>query len=54
MSVKEAVSFTGYGKSVIYEAMDDGSLPYVQRGRRKVIPRKCLIDWLADRLILVA
>lgn len=30
MSVKEAVQFTGYGKSVIYDAMEDGSLPYVQ------------------------
>lgn len=52
MNVKDAVAFTGFGKSVIYEAMDDGTLPHVQRGRRKVIPRRALIEWLADRLVL--
>lgn len=54
MSVRDAVAFTGFGKTIIYDAMEDGSLPYVQSGRRKVIPRRALQEWLADRLVLVA
>jgi len=52
VSAKDAASFTGFGKRTIYDAMRDGVLPYVSRGKRRVIPKKALLQFLADRLVL--
>ncbi len=50
LSVAEAETFTGLGKSELYQAMGAGELPYVQRGRRRLIPRRALAQWLAQGL----
>ena len=52
VSAKEAARFSGFSPWVIYEAMRDGALPYVQVGGRRVIPRSELRRFLADRLVL--
>lgn len=52
MSVKQAAQFTGFGTRMIYDALVAGSLSYVQCGKRKVIPRKALLEFLNDRLVL--
>ncbi len=53
VSVKDAVKDLGFSRKVLEHAMKAGSLPYVQVGtRRRVIPKKGLRTWLADRLVL--
>lgn len=50
MSVAEAEKFTGVSDSLIYEWLDAGVLPSVQLGRRRVIPRKALVTYLAKNM----
>jgi excisionase family DNA binding protein len=50
--VKEASKMTGFSTWIFYEAIKDRSLPHVAIGARKVIPRKALRAFLADRLVL--
>lgn len=52
LSVKEAAKQSGFSTWVLYEAIKVRALPYVEVGRRKVIPRKALREFLADRLVL--
>ena len=51
MSVEEAMSFTGMGRSFLYEAMARGELPYVKIGAARRIPRRALEEWLARHLV---
>lgn len=50
-SVTEAAKFAGLGRTSIYEAMDSGELPSLKRGRRRLIPKRALIAWLAEGLV---
>jgi len=50
MSVKEAEAFAGVSDSLIYEWLDAGILPSVRLGRRRVIPRKALVAYLAKNM----
>ncbi|MDB5094563.1 MAG: hypothetical protein JWO85_2664 [Candidatus Eremiobacteraeota bacterium] len=53
VSTKDAVKDLGFSRKVLERAMDAGTLPYVRIGtRRRVIPRKALRTWLAERLVL--
>jgi len=52
ISVPNAIKTTGFSEWTFYDAMKDGALPYVECGRRRVIPRKALRAFLADRLVL--
>ena len=50
LSVSDATAFSGIGLSQLYTEMASGRLPYVQHGRRRLIPRKALVRLLASGL----
>ncbi|EPQ72838.1 excisionase family DNA-binding protein [Mycobacterium marinum] len=45
-SVKEIVGRTGLSRSTIYEEMSNGHLRSVKVGRRRLIPKAALIDYI--------
>lgn len=46
----DAVAFTGLSRAELYRQMTAGELPYVIRGRRRLIPRRSLVELLASGL----
>jgi excisionase family DNA binding protein len=50
MSVAEAVAFSGVSQSELYATMDRGELPFVKWGRRRLIPRRALVELLARHM----
>ena len=48
MTVKQAVAFTGLGKTSVYQLMERGDLAYTVVGSRRLIPRKALVALPAD------
>ncbi len=51
MYVNDAVKFASIGRTELYEAMARGELPYVQRGKRRLIPRRALVALLRRDLV---
>jgi len=51
VSIDEAVKWSGYGRTRIYDLMGEGRLPYVRAGRRRLIPRAALRRLLAEGLV---
>lgn len=52
LRVSEAEKIAGVGKSLLYEEMAAGRLPYLKiRGARR-IPRRALEEWLAGYLMV--
>ncbi len=51
VTVSEAVVWSGVGRTRLYAEMADGNLPFVQKGRRRLIPRKALRQLLAESLV---
>jgi excisionase family DNA binding protein len=47
LSVREAVSATGFGRSSLYEAIRRGELGVIRKGRRTLVPVAGLLEWLA-------
>lgn len=45
-SVREASALTTISRSVLYELMRTGQIPYVQIGGRRVLMRDTLIEFL--------
>ena len=52
MSIAGAVRFAGVSRTTLYGAMDAGHLAFVKRGRRRLIPRRALVAWLAEGLVI--
>ncbi|HET7559933.1 MAG TPA: helix-turn-helix domain-containing protein [Limnochordia bacterium] len=50
VDVGDAESFTGLKKSKLYQLMESGELPFVTLGRRRLIPRRALVQLAADNL----
>ena len=48
MTINAASSFSGIGRTVIYELLREGRLTPIRLGRRVLIPRAQLIEILAD------
>jgi excisionase family DNA binding protein len=48
LSVTEAASLLGIGKSLMYELVRNGQIPYVLLGATIRIPRRPLEAWLED------
>ncbi len=51
VTVTEAVRFSGLSRATLYATMSEGGLAYIKRGRRRLIPRRALVAWLADGLV---
>jgi len=49
--IEEAVRWSGYGRTRIYDLMGEGRLPYIRAGRRRLIPRVALRRLLAEGLV---
>jgi excisionase family DNA binding protein len=49
-TVKEAVHFSGLARTAIYQRIEDGSLPSLRLGRRRLIPKRALVRMLAEGL----
>lgn len=47
-TVEEAAAAIGIGRSLAYELIQDGTIPSVLLGRRRVIPRRLLEEWLEN------
>ena len=50
MPVLVAVAWSGLSRSKLYEAMSRGELSYIKHGKRRLIPRRALRNYLVDRL----
>jgi excisionase family DNA binding protein len=51
LQVAAAVEFCGLGRTQLYSLMSAGKLPYSQVGTRRLIPRRALVDLLAEKAI---
>ena len=49
LTVEDAIAVTGYSRNRLYDAMNDGSLRSFKDGRRRMISRKALEDFIAKR-----
>jgi len=47
IGISEAMRFSGLSRSTLYAAMEAGELPFVKIGRRRLLPRQSLVQWLA-------
>jgi excisionase family DNA binding protein len=50
-SVPEAVEFSGLGRTTLYGLMETGILPYAKVGRRRLIPRRALVELIEKHLV---
>ena len=50
MGVPEAVRFTGLSRAELYRLMCSGALAWLKHGRRRLIPRRALVELLAAKL----
>lgn len=51
LTIDQAVSWSGVGRTQLYGEMANGNLPFVQKGARRLIPRKALRRLLAEGLV---
>jgi excisionase family DNA binding protein len=52
MDVRAAASLLGISRSKAYELMRDGGLPFIILGRRRLIPKRAVINLLVKHLHL--
>ena len=45
-SVQEVAELLGISKSYAYELVRDGTIPVLQLGRKRVIPKEKLNEWI--------
>lgn len=50
LRIKDAVEWSGVGRSQLYAAMARGELPFVKVGKRRLIPKSALRNFLAVRV----
>jgi excisionase family DNA binding protein len=48
--IPEAVRFSGCSRSVLYERMAAGEIRFITVGRRRLIPKRSLVEFLAKRV----
>lgn len=51
MSIAEAVIFSGLGRSTLYTLMESGDLAYTTVRRRRLVPRRALVELLDRGLV---
>jgi excisionase family DNA binding protein len=50
-SVSAAMDFTGLGRSHLYQDMKAGKLRFLKHGKRRLIPKRELVEYLARNLV---
>ncbi|SDC31632.1 MULTISPECIES: helix-turn-helix domain-containing protein [unclassified Candidatus Frackibacter] len=48
MSVKEAADFLKISKGKMYEMIRQNEVPYVSAGKRKLISKQALLEWIEE------
>ena len=48
LSVNEAAELIGISRPKVYDLLRDGTLPCIHVGKKIVIPRQAVIDWLLE------
>jgi excisionase family DNA binding protein len=51
LTVQEALDFTKLGRTDLYARMNSGELRSVKIGRRRLIPKRALIDLISRNLV---
>jgi excisionase family DNA binding protein len=51
MTIAEAVRFSSMGRTKIFALLAAGQLPYARIGRRRLIPRAALVEYLAAKMV---
>jgi hypothetical protein len=51
-TIPEAQSFSRLSRSDLYSRMERGELPYVKLGKRRMIPRRALVEMLRQNLVV--
>ena len=51
IGVAEAAQILGISRGLAYQLVQEGRLPHVKLGRRVLVPRKAMEDWLAREAI---
>jgi len=50
ITVPDLKTVFGISRTVAYELMQAGRLPYTQLGRRRLVPRRAVVEMLAEGL----
>jgi excisionase family DNA binding protein len=50
--IPEALRFSGLGRSTLYGLMETGELAYSKVGKRRLIPRRALVEMLSRGLVV--
>ena len=50
MQIADAVAWSGLARTKLYDAMNRGELPFIKDGKRRLIPKRGLMDYLARRM----
>jgi len=48
LGITEATEFSGLGTTTLYELMNSGELPFSQPTRHRLVPRRWLVEHLAE------
>lgn len=51
LTVAEAEAFSGLGRTTLYAAMARGELAHTRVGRRRLIPKRALVELLSRELV---
>lgn len=51
MSVADSLTFTGLSRAGLYREMEAGRIAFAQNGRRRLVLRASLREWLAARVV---
>lgn len=54
MTVEEAAEVLGISRSLAYEGVHSGEIPSITVGRRILIPRAALEEWLSGQVEVVS
>lgn len=50
LDIRRAAEFSGLSRSKLYQDMEAGRLPFLKVGRRRLIPKRGLLTYLARSL----
>lgn len=50
LTVGAAVEFTGLPRTTVYALIQQGEVPSLKVGRRRLVPKRALVDYLAKQL----
>jgi len=49
LTIEQVAETLHVGKSTVWKLIKDEGLPSMKAGRRRLVPRKELLEWISDR-----